>query len=189
MRVVLRAQVGWVGSLRDGRGKGEEEQPQRNEDYTVETRQPEDTDTSSPPLGFPRELSCSSEKQRSFPVLSPPRSTHKKISPGKTNVSTKTSGAGVSNDEGTRDNTSGERTPIHRNGRGKGERRLVSSSVPAYSLTWVESFDLLCLALGLLLNWTSGEGNAASEKMRRVCEFLFSPFIHQWCPSSLTPFM
>lgn len=75
---------------------------------------------------------------------------------------------------------SSKSTPSQGNGRSKGQIRAIS--VTAYSLTCVESFDLLCLALGLLLNWASGGGvgvgqEAVSEGMGRVCKFL--SFVHR----------
>jgi hypothetical protein len=75
---------------------------------------------------------------------------------------------------------SSKSTLSQRNGTGKGERRAIS--VLAYSLTRVESFDLLCLALGLLLNWVSGGGigmeeDVVSEGMGRVGELFYSIFL------------
>jgi hypothetical protein len=56
---------------------------------------------------------------------------------------------------------------------GKGKSKAIS--IPPYTLTRVESFDLLCLALGLLLNWASEgiEGGGMIEGMGRIREYFF----------------
>ncbi|OAX40462.1 hypothetical protein K503DRAFT_864622 [Rhizopogon vinicolor AM-OR11-026] len=169
-RVVLCAQAGWIGSLRSVRARRERDEGQTgNEDHTVKT---EDTDTFSQHLlGSPREITRSPRKHAPFTVPSPSIFAHTKMSSGGTNVPTKSSRKNAGNGNGI----SRKSTPSQGNGRDKRQRRAMS--VPAYSLTRVESFDLLCLALGLLLNWVSGGEigmgwEAVSEGMGR---FLLNP--------------
>ncbi|KAG2140575.1 hypothetical protein DEU56DRAFT_900794 [Suillus clintonianus] len=154
-RVVLRAQAGWVESLSGDGVKGAGEEPmQGDEDHVVKSEQLEDTDTSSPPPpGSRRESTRSPRKQALFPVPSLSKSTHKPVSASKITTPSKLRRQGTSNGNGTPS---------------KGKKKAIS--VPMYPLTRVESFDLLCLALGLLLNWASGgvEGKGVCEGMGRI---------------------
>ncbi|KAG2059969.1 hypothetical protein BDR06DRAFT_967508 [Suillus hirtellus] len=138
-RVVLRAQAGWVGSLDvDGvKGEQDDEATQGNEQHAIKLEELEGIDTSSPPLpGSRRESTRSPRKRTSLPVSSPSKFAHK---PSVT-----------------------INAPSKLGRQGKGRSKAIS--VPPYTLTRVESFDLLCLALGLLLNWASGgiEGGGLS---------------------------
>ncbi|KAG2108719.1 uncharacterized protein F5147DRAFT_836962 [Suillus discolor] len=166
-RVVLRAQAGWVGSLCvDGvKGERDDEATQENEQYAVKPEELEDTDTSSPPLpGSRRESTRSPRKRTPLPVSSPSKLAHKPSIT--TNAPSKLGRQGMlhRNDMPSK----GTSTPSAGNDTGKGKSKAIS--VPPYTLTRVESFDLLCLALGLLLNWASGgiEGGGVSEGMGRI---------------------
>lgn len=177
---MLCAQAGWVGSLCGvrARGEGDDEHPKGNKDHTVKMEQFEDTDTSSsPPPGSPREFTRPSQRPAPFPAHSPSRSAHKKILSTGMHGSTKSSRISSSN-EGNVNDMPSRSTSSRGNSRGKRLRRAIS--IPAYSLTCAESFDLLCLALGLLLNWTSGGEivvgrEAASKGMGRIREL---PLVH-----------
>lgn len=166
-RVVLRAQAGWVGSLGvDGvKGERDDEATQGNEQHAVKPEELEGIDTSSPPLpGSRRESTRSPRKRTPLPVSSPSKLAHK---PSVTiNAPSKLGRQGMLHRNDTP--SKGTSTPSEGNDTGKGKSKAIS--VPPYTLTRVESFDLLCLALGLLLNWASGgiEGGGVSEGMGRI---------------------
>jgi hypothetical protein len=171
-RVVLRAQAGWVGSLGgDGvKGKRGDEVTQGNEQHAVKPEQLEDTNTSSPPLpSSQRESTRSPRKWTPLPIPSPSKLAHKPSS--KTNAPSKLGRQGTSHRNSTP--IKGSSTPSEANGMGEGKNKAIS--VPPYILTRVESFDLLCLALGLLLNWASEgiEGGGMIEGMGRIREYFF----------------
>jgi hypothetical protein len=146
--------------------EGDNEQTRVNEDHMVKMEQLGDTYVCSlPPPGSPRP-----RRQALFPVPSPSVGTNGSTKSGRRSESEEGNGKGVSS----------KSTLSQRNGTGKGERRAIS--VLAYSLTRVESFDLLCLALGLLLNWVSGGGigmeeDVVSEGKGRVGELFYSIFL------------
>lgn len=170
--MVLRAQAGWVRSLGgDGiKGKRDDEATQGNEQHAVKPEQLEDTNTSSPPIrGSQHESTRSPRKRTPLPVPSPSKLAYKPSS--KTNVSSKHGRQGTSYRNGTP--SKGTSTPSEGNDAGKGKSKVIS--VPPYTLTRVESFDLLCLALGLLLNWASVgiEGGGMIEGMGRIREYFF----------------
>ncbi|KAG1744255.1 hypothetical protein EDB19DRAFT_1696430 [Suillus lakei] len=160
-RVVLHAQAGWFSLGGDGvKGERGDEATQGNAQHTAK---PEDTDTTSSPLpGSRLESTRSPRKRAPFPVTSPSKLAHKPSS--KTSASSKLGRQG----HGSGTLIKGTSTSSQGNGMGKGKSKAIS--VPTYSLTRVESFDLLCLALGLLLNWASGgiEGEGVSEGMERI---------------------
>ncbi|KAG1836270.1 hypothetical protein DFJ58DRAFT_749844 [Suillus subalutaceus] len=154
-RVVLRAQAGWLGNLgSDGvKGERDDEATQGNEQHATKPEELENIGASSPSLpGSRRESTRSPRKRTSFPVPSPSPSklAHKPSS--KTNAPSKLGRQGTSHGNGAL--SKGTSTPSEGNDTGKGKSKAIS--VPPYTLTRVESFDLLCLALGLLLNWASG---------------------------------
>lgn len=166
-RVVLRAQAGWVGSLGgDGvKGEWDVEATQGNEQHAVKPKQLEDIDTSSPPLlGSRRGSTRSPRKRTPLPVPSSSKLAHKPSS--KTNAPSKLGKQGMSHGNGAP--SKGTSAPSEGNDTGKEKSK--ATSVRPYTLTRVESFDLLCLALGLLLNWASGgiEGKGVSEGMGRI---------------------
>ncbi|KAG1793627.1 uncharacterized protein HD556DRAFT_465735 [Suillus plorans] len=166
-RVVLRAQAGWVGSLGvDGvKGERDDETTQGNEQHAVKLEELEGIDTSSPPLpGSRRESTRSPRKRTPLPVSSPSKLAHKPSIT--TNAPSKLGRQGMLHRNDTPSKSTG--TPSEGNDTGKGKSKAIS--VPPYTLTRVESFDLLCLALGLLLNWASGgiEGGGVSEGMGRI---------------------
>lgn len=174
--MVLRAQAGWVGGLRGvvAKGEGDNEQTRVNEDHVVKLEHLGDTYVSSlPPPGSPRP-----RRQALFPVPSPSVGTNGLTKSSRRSESEEGNGKGVSS-----------KSTLRRNGTGKGERRAIS--VLAYSITRVESFDLLCLALGLLLNWVSGAGigmeeDVVSEEMGRVGELFIAFFLNPSCGRVLT---
>lgn len=169
-RVVLRAQAGWLGSLgnlgSDGvKGERDDEANQGNEQHAVKPEELEDIGTSSPSLPGSRcESTRSPRKRILFPAPSPSKLTRKPSS--KTNAPSKLGRQGTSHGNGAPSKGTG--TPSEGNDMGKGKGKAIS--VPPYTLTRVESFDLLCLALGLLLNWASGgiEGGGVSEGIGRI---------------------
>ncbi|KAG1735578.1 uncharacterized protein EDB91DRAFT_553922 [Suillus paluster] len=168
-RVVLRAQAGWVGSLGGDGVKGEQdddEPMQGNEEHERKSEHLTDADTSSSPAPSQRESTRSPRKRAPFPVPSPSKSVHKPLSSSRMNTSSNTRRQSTLNGSGTP--SKGTSTPSQVIGMGKGKSK--ATLVPTYSLTRVESFDLLCLALGLLLNWASGgiEGEEVSEGMGRI---------------------
>lgn len=170
--MVLRAQAGWVRSLGgDGiKGKRDDEATQGNEQHAVKPEQLEDTNTSSPSIrGSQHESTRSPRKRTPLPAPSPSKLAYKPSS--KTNVSSKHGRQGTSYRNGTP--SKGTSTPSEGNDAGKGKSKVIS--VPPYTLTRVESFDLLCLALGLLLNWASMgiEGGGMIEGMGRIREYFF----------------
>ncbi|KAG2067104.1 hypothetical protein BDR04DRAFT_884757 [Suillus decipiens] len=159
-RVVLRAQAGWVGSLGgDGvKGERDDEVTRGNEQHAVKPEDIEDIDISAP-LPDSRRESAHSPRKRT-----PSKLAHKPSS--KTNVPSKLGRQGTSHGNGAP--SKGTSTLSEGTGVDKGKSKGVS--VPPYTLTRVESFDLLCLALGLLLNWASGdiENGGVSEGMGRI---------------------
>ncbi|KAG1803482.1 uncharacterized protein BJ212DRAFT_1395763 [Suillus subaureus] len=166
-RVVLRAQAGWLGSLgSDGvQGEQDDEATQGSERHAVKPEELEDIGTSSPSLpGSRRESTRSPRKRTSFPVPSPSKLAHKPSS--KTNAPSKLGRHGTLHGNGAPNK--GTNIPNEGNDTSKGKSK--ATSVPPYTLTRVESFDLLCLALGLLLNWASGgiEGGGVSEGIGRI---------------------
>lgn len=166
-RVILRAQAGWVGSLGgDGvKGKRDDEATQGNQQHAVKPEQLEETNTSSSPTrGSQQESKRSPRKRTPLPVPSPSKLAYKSLS--QTNASSKLGRQGTSYRNGTP--SKGTSTPSEGNDVGKGKSKAIS--VPPYTLTRVESFDLLCLALGLLLNWASEgiEGGGMIEGMERI---------------------
>lgn len=171
-RVVLRAQAGWVRSLDvDGvKGERDDEATQGNEQHAIKPEELEGIDTSSPPLpGSRRESTRSPRKRTPLPVSSPSKLAHKPSVTIKAQSKLGRQGMLHINDTPSK----GTSTPSEGNDTGKGKSKAIS--VPPYTLTRVESFDLLCLALGLLLNWASGgiEGGGMSEGMGRIRKYFF----------------
>lgn len=166
-RVILRAQAGWLGSLRsDGVKEGrDDEATQGNEQRVVKPEELEDIDTSSLSLPSSRRESTRSLRKRT-PFLVPPPSKHAHKPLSKTNAPSRLGRQGTSHGNGTP--SKGTSTPSEGDDTGKEKSKAIS--IPPYTLTRVESFDLLCLALGLLLNWASGaiEGGGVGEGMGRI---------------------
>ncbi|KAG2143483.1 uncharacterized protein EDB93DRAFT_576153 [Suillus bovinus] len=162
-RVVLRAQAGWVGSLSADWIKGgrDDEATRGDEQHAVRPQELEDIDASSPPLSGSWHASTRSPRKRTPPPVPSPSKLARK-----SNASSRLGKQGTlhKNSAPSRDASA----LSEGNGIGKGKSK--ATSVPPYTLTRVESFDLLCLALGLLLNWASGgiEGRGVSEGVGRI---------------------